>query len=269
MYDDEPIPDPPAEPITARGDVWTLGEHRVMCGDSFADADRARLLDGETVAMVLTDPPYAIYGSSTGISASIADDRMVRPFFTQMWRAVAGVLPMFGHAYVHCDWRSWSSLWETARGLDLVFKNMLVWDKGGQGLGSMYAQTHELLAFIVREPPQKAMTSGKPTGQRMIHRPNMLRFQRPHGDERLHNAAKPVDMLAELIGNSSDEHDVVLDMFAGSGSTLIAAGRLGRRCYAMEQDPATVDVICARAQRVLGLVPHRDGQPVEFTPAGT
>ena len=217
------------EPRVNAGELWRVGEHRVLCGDATIDDDVDRLLAGKRSACVLTDPPYAIYGSATGISSDIADDKMVRPFFERLLRQCHRVLPTFGHAYIHTDWRSWAALWEGARRSGMSPKNCLVWDKGSQGLGSSYAQCYELVGFFAKLPPQKAMTSRQARGQRMVHRPNVLRFNRPAGEERQHNAAKPVELLRELIRNSSDAGDAVLDLFCGSGSTLVAAHAEGPR----------------------------------------
>lgn len=257
-------PELPQTPITEPGDVWEVGPHRVMCGDSFSAEARARLLEGVTVGLVITDPPFAIYGSSSGISANIADDRMVRPFFHGLCRALAESVPVFCHVYIHCDWRSYSTLWESSRDSGLAPKNCLVWDKGASGLGSMWANTHEFVAFFVREPETKAMTSGAPSGHRQVHHSNVLRYDRPRGDDREHNAAKPVPMLAEICELASDPGAVVLDLFGGSGSTLIAAARTERRGFTMEEKPGWCDVILARAQRATGHVPTRNGEAVDF-----
>ncbi len=262
----EAVANPPAIPheddpaaaevprVTEPGDLWHLGRHRVLCGDSFVDKDLKRLTGGQLVDVVLTDPPYAIYGSSTGVASDIADDKMVRPFFEQLFRRALQVLPKFGHAYVHCDWRSWAAIWEGAKRAGITCKNCLVWDKGGSGLGSNYSNTYELIGFFAKLPKTGAMTSKAEAGQRAILSPNVLRHNRPRGEDRRVNAAKPVELLAELVRNSSDEGGRVLDLFTGSGSTLIAAERAGRVGLGMEVEPATVDIILDRWNR-LGLEP--------------
>lgn len=265
--DDDPG-DAPEKPVTNFGDVWLLGPHRLMCGDSLADdgADVATLLAGASVDLVLTDPPYAIYGSSTGVSSDAADDSMVRPFFASMFRVIRRHLVEFGHAYVHCDWRSWASLWLEAPGAGITVKNMLVWDKGGAGMGNNYSNTHELVLFASHMPPQTVMSSDRKAGQRQVLRPNVLRFPRPTGDARQHNAAKPIDMQAEMVTNSTDEGATVLDMFGGSGTVLMACDRVGRVAYLMEKKPGWVDVICRRYQRATGTAPvlERTGKPHDF-----
>lgn len=237
------------------GELWDLDGSRLLVGDSLRDENVRRVIAGLRIAAVLTDPPYAIYGSSTGVASDVADDKMIRPFFEAVWRIVHMVLPKFGHAYAFCDWRSWSALYEAGKRAEMSPKNMLVWDKGGGGLGSSYANTFELAAFFAKLPKQAAMKGDTETGQRTVNRPNILRFPKPAGDERLHNAAKNVDMLCELIANSTDDGDAVFDGFGGSGSTLIAAHKMGRRCAILEMEPKRADVILWRFEHVFGIKP--------------
>lgn len=237
--EDSKIPEVPDDPGVQRGDLFALGKHRIMCGDAMEDADVDRLLGGDTVCMVLTDPPFAMYGSSTGIGADITDDKMVRPFFTALARQIHRVTKTFGHIYVHCDWRSYATLYGSFSG-KLSPKNLLVWDKGDGGLGGSYMQCHELVSFWAKLPPPTAMKSTTQRGQRQVNDSNLLRHNRPTGSDRLHNAAKPVAMLARIIRNSSDSGDRVLDLFAGSGSTLIACEREDRICLTMDIEPKEV-----------------------------
>ncbi len=245
------VPDLPGAPITNRGDVIHLGDHVLYCGDSLTDnlPDRLGL---EHVDLVCTDPPYAVYGSATGLASDIADDKMIRPFCRDVARLAVDMLPWFGHAYIHCDWRTWPTWWDAAKAAHLTAKNLLVWDKGGSGLGSNYANTYELIGFFHKTPQASAMKSRDPVGTRSVFASNMLRYPRPAGDERLHNAAKPVDLLAALIENSTDPDQMVLDPFAGSGSTLIAAEQVGRRAVAVDVEPSWCDVIVNRWEAVTG-----------------
>ena len=134
--DDDEIPEV-EEAITKLGDLWLLGEHKVLCGDATKKEDVEQLMDGQKADMVFTDSPYAIFGSSTGVASDISDDNMVRPFFRDILIASSKILKDFGHVYCCCDWRSWASWWEMAKRTDLDPKNMIVWDKGG-GQGAMY-----------------------------------------------------------------------------------------------------------------------------------
>ena len=248
------VPDEGPRLYVKAGDLWELGgRHRLKVGDSFDEADmRALLGDALSVSLLATDPPYGIYGSSTGIGSDITDDKMVQPFYEKLGALAMKYLPTFGHAYFFCDWRSWSALWVGTRRAGLSAKNLLVWDKGGGGLGSSYAMAYELIGFFAKLPAQKAMQSNVEKGQRQVYRPNLLRHNRPTGQDREHNAAKPVALMQELIRNSSETGDSVLEPFAGSGTTLIAAEREGRTCYAMEMEPRFAQVILERFKRVTG-----------------
>lgn len=250
------IPEVPKKAIAKRGDIWKLGDHVLYCADSTKIEEIRKALAKasgapERAACYLADPPYAIYGSSTGVSSEVTDDKIVRPFFEILLRNASEVLPTFGHAYVCCDWRTWPSIWETAKGSGLLPKNLIVWDKGGGGLGSCYAMTYETIGFFAKTPRRALMSSVK-SGQRTIRRPNMFRANRVSSSTRKHNAAKPVELFEELIKNSSDRGDVILDPFVGSGTTIVAAEQRERRCVALEIEPRFVDVAVERWQQISG-----------------
>lgn len=234
------------------GELWLLGDHRLLVGDTTKPEDMKRLLDGKEVDAVISDPPYAIYGSSTGIGADIADDKMARPFFEQVCRIARGAVKVFGHVYLCTDWRSYPALWDGAKRAELAPKGCIVWDKGNGGMGSMWANCYELVIFLVRTPPAKTMKSGTPSGQRQAFKPNIQRFPRVSGDEREHNAAKPVGLLLEFLDAATDKNDRVLDFFGGSGSTLIACEEAGRRCLLMEIEPKFAQITIERWQRKTG-----------------
>lgn len=246
---------PPKKPTAKLGDIYELGAHRVMCGDSTKDDDVDRLLAGAKMDMAFSDPPYAIYGSSTGVASDITDDKVIRPFFRDVIYACARVLKPFGHAYICCDWRSWASWWEVARGTGIVPKNMIVWDKGGGGLGSNYANAHELVFFASYLPLRQNMTE-KMAGIRSVNASNIWRVSRVGAagttGGREHNAQKPVEIVQNAIENSTDAGERVIDLFGGAGTTLIAAEELGRSAYLMEIDPRYVDVTIRRWESVTG-----------------
>lgn len=253
---DEIPDDPPAIAIYVQsGDLWELGAHRLLVGDSTKDSDVELVLEpleGKPVDAVITDPPYAIYGSSTGIGADIADDKMVRPFFEAIGKLIASRLKKFGHAYAFTDWRSWAAMWEGFKRAGLVPKNGLVWDKGGGGLGSNWANAYELIAYFAKLPPPVAMQSGTERGQRPVHKANILRHSRPSGAEREHNAAKPVGLLIELVEAATDKGETIFEPFTGSGSTMIAGEKTGRRVFGLEIEPRFAQVAIERWQRITG-----------------
>ncbi len=205
---------------------------------------------------MLTDPPYAIFGSASGVGADVADDKMVQPFFDALFVAVTERLKWIGHIYAFTDWRSWGALWHAMkRHAAIVPKNGLVWDKGG-GLGTNYMMGYELVLFAHKlEPKKSAWVGVKEKEQpniRPVHKPNVFRVSRPTGKERLHNAAKPVALLEEFIGNSSDPGEIVWDPFCGSGSTMIAAEKSGRRALMGEVDVKNAQIAIERWQKLTG-----------------
>lgn len=260
-------PKPPDRPETEPGDVWELGDHRVVC----ADAHRfdVRAFNDGPVDLVITDPPFAIFGSSTGVASDVTDDRMVRPFFESLARRVALASAHHGHAYVHCDWRSWAALWEGFRSGGLAVRNMIVWDKGGAGLGSNYANTHELIAFCHYVPKASNTFDNRRNSEyRSVNASNVIRANRPVGDARMHNAAKPVDLLERFVELSSEPGGTVLDLFAGSGSTLVAAENLDRRAIVLDHAPAWCDVIVERWRSLTGKRGRRrKGRALDFIEA--
>lgn len=235
----------PANPITRSGDVWHCGDlkHIVTCGDSLQGNALKAVLGSDQVHAIACDPPYAIYGSSTGIASNIADDKMVRPFFQRVLELGKSYMPWFAHCYVCCDWRSWPAIWDACKHVATMEpKNLIVWDKGDYGMGNNYFNCYEMVGFFAKLPPEKTMTGSRKTGQRPIFKPNIQRYSRPMGKDREHNAAKPVALFRELIENSTGPGDTVLDPFCGSGTTMIAAHQLDRRCVSCDIEPAWVDV---------------------------
>lgn len=265
--DGDPADDLPPwaiDPVVKDGDLWTIGDHRLLIADSHVPENIDRLLAGKTPDLMLCDPPYAIFGSSTGIGTDISDTKMVRPFFEAMFRMAFRVLPEFAHLYIHCDWRSYPTMTEMAARARLTIKNCIVWDKGGSGLGSSYANTHEFVGFWAKLPPEKAMRSSAKTGQRMVHKSNIFRINRPHGDERQHNAAKPVELVGSLVENSTDDGGLVFDPFLGSGTTIVAAHLKGRIGYGLDMDPKFAQVALARIQKITGQPATReDGETLD------
>lgn len=235
-------------PASVLGEVYQLGPHRLMAGDATKPADIAKLMDGQTAHAVVTDPPYAMFGSSTGIAADITDDKMVRPFFRDVVVACTRVLQPFGHAYLCCDWRSYAAWWEVMRGTGMVPKNCIVWDKGA-GLGSMFANAHEFMLFASFRPQRRHMRQ-KISGERMVNGINVWRINRAAGEEtggqREHNAQKPLTLFQRAMEHSTDPGQLVVDFFGGSGTAIIAADRCGRVCNMMELDLRYADLIRRR-----------------------
>lgn len=229
------------------GQRYQLGRHTLICGDSM----REETLNGVEADFVLTDPPYAIFGSSTGIAPDIADDRMVRPFFESTLRVCERILPMFGAACVFCDWRSWSAWSDSSRQTRMAVKNCIVWDKMSGGMGSNFGNIHEFVGYYIRMPVTNAM-GDRETGVKPVFEPNLVHGARVTGAEREHNAQKPVAVLKWLISAVLDGRvtgSKIVDLFGGSGSTMIAAEESGAICTLVEINPTQCDRIRRRWTR--------------------
>ncbi len=249
---DDQVPEVPEEPKAKLGDIYQLGRHRIMCGDSTKRDDVEKLMDGERADMVFTDPPYALFGNSTGV-AGIVDDKMVRPFFRDILNNCKIFTKEFGHIYTCCDWHSASSWFEVSKDVKLPAKNCIIWNKGRGGIGGMYQMCYEMIWFFTNAPEFNKTATKRKAGERTVNgKPNIWDFKRVGGKERQHNAAKPVELVCEAIKNSSDNDNIVLDLFLGSGSTLIACEKTNRICYGMELDPKYIDVIIQRYEDYTG-----------------
>ena len=252
LIDDDEIPEV-EEAITKQGDLWILGDHRLLCGDATNKEDVDLLMDGNKADMVFTDPPYALFGNSTGV-AGITDDKMVKPFFRDVFNLCRNNTKLYSHIYVCCDWHSAFSLESSARESKLTAKNLCIWDKGDGGVGAMYQQCYEMVWFFANSPIATKTHGVKKTGkgERTINgKPNIWRHNRATKD-RKHNAQKPTQMMVNAIDNSSDLGNICIDPFLGSGSTLIACEKTNRKCYGMELDPHYCDVIVKRWEEFTG-----------------
>lgn len=243
---------------TVYGQLWALGDHKMIIADMTEPETIKRLLGGVLAAGAFTDPPYAIYGSSHGITNDVADNSMVKPFFKIILQTLQRTVAGFGHIYVCCDWRSYPTWSEVSASIRLPVSNMIVWDKGDDGLGSMYQNAHELLIFMSNDPVKSvAMTADKATGKRLVTGDvNIWRYPRVTGEERLHNAAKPLEMIERALSNSTKIGEMVVDYFLGSGTTIRAAHEIGRRCYGAEKSPEWAAVTLEAFERATGITPE-------------
>lgn len=238
------------EIITQPGDLWILGRHRLMCGDSTDPSAVKSLLGEQKVDMVFTDPPYALFGNSTGV-VGVGDDKMIMPFFREIGAAIQRALKPMGHAYVCHDWQTSATIRNAFDGL--TPKNLIVWRKAeAGGLGSFYTKIYELIWLFANEPETGILGKNKLHARTINGVANIWDVSVVQARERDHNAQKPVKVVAIAVENSSDEGENVLDLFGGSGTTLIACEQLGRSCYMMELEPKYNDVIVRRYIRTTG-----------------
>jgi DNA modification methylase len=258
-------------PFSKIGDLWTLGNHRVLCGSALDAAAFAALMGDERAATIFTDTPYnvPIDGHASGLGAihhrpfPMASGEMTKTEFTgflgQAFRNLAAFSVDGSLHYVCMDWRHLEELLAAGREAYSELKNLCVWVKDNGGMGSLYRSQHELV-FVFKHGRSGARNNVQ-LGQFGRNRSNIWRYPGANSFARggeegnllaLHPTVKPVAMVADAILDASARGDIVLDAFLGSGTTLIAAERTGRRCYGLELDPGYVDTIVCRWQKLSG-----------------
>jgi DNA modification methylase len=252
--DADAVPDPPAEPVTRPGDVWLLGKHRVMCGDSTSIEAVDRLMDGGTADMVFTDPPYGVAyegGHNDKKRQQIQNDALEGEDLTSLFYGAltAAVTVTADHAAFYVWFASGKSV-ETFAAfaqLPLNLRAVIQWYKVRSGLGAFMSQ------YIPNcEPCIYAHKAGSfpqwfgPTDEKTV-----WELQKESRNE-FHPTQKPVELPERAISNSSKKGQLVLDLFGGSGSTLIACEKTSRQARIMELDPRYCDVIVKRWQQFTG-----------------
>lgn len=260
--EDDQLPDT----VTTRckvGDLWQLGPHRLICGNSLDPVIVANLMDGNKAKMVFTDPPYNVpidghagnSGKTQHREFAMASGEMSRDQFTSFLQSAFQQL--YNHSqdgsihFICMDWRHMQELLEAGHAVYDELKNMIVWVKDNGGMGTFYRSRHELIfAFKNGNAPH---TNTFELGQHGRYRTNVWEYKGVNTmragrmDElAMHPTAKPVQMIADAIKDISGRNDIALDLFGGSGSTLIAAHKTGRRAFVCELDPIYCDRIIAR-----------------------
>ena len=245
------------------GDIWQLGPHRLICGDALDSAVVDLLLDGRQARMVFTDPPYnvPIAGHVSGLgkvkhrefaqaSGEMSKDQFVtflRASFQNLCRhTVDGSIH-----FIFMDWRHMAEMHEAGDAVYAELKNLIVWVKDNGGMGTFYRSRHELI-FAFKNGTAPHLNSFE-LGQHGRYRTNVWEYKGANTfksgrqeELALHPTVKPVQMIADAIKDVSGRNDIVLDLFGGSGSTLIAAHKTGRIAYLCELDPIYCDRIIAR-----------------------
>ena len=245
--DDYEIPDEVQTDIVL-GDLFEIGPHRLLCGDSTDSDQVAKLMNGEKADMVFTDPPYALFGNSTG--TAVADDKMIRPFFLLIGTSIMNATKKFAHFYSCLDWKSWAAVLETYQKAGLTVKNMIVWDKGSGALGQAYRSQHELIMFGLCGNNGISITKTNGVESKYQIKDTNLWTVKRENKQGMHAALKPQELIQKAVKNSSFAEELVLDLFLGSGSTMVAAHQLNRKCYGMEIDPKYCQVIIDRMRKL-------------------
>jgi DNA modification methylase len=264
-----PMPERP--PVSRTGDLWLLGRHRLGCGSALDRRAYGALMDGERADLVFTDPPYnvPIDGHASGLGAIrhrdfvMAAGEMGEEEFTAFLTEACSLLAsnsVEGAIHFLCmDWRHLRQLLAAGGEVYSELKNICVWVKHNAGMGSFYRSQHELVCVF--KHGRGAHRNNVQLGQYGRHRTNVWSYPGVNSFGRgteegnllaLHPTVKPVAMVTDAILDCSARGDIVLDPFMGSGTTVMAAERVGRRCYGMELDPLYVDTTIRRWQAFTG-----------------
>lgn len=268
--------DESAPPVSRPGDLWQLGCHRLLCGDALDYGSYARLMGDERAQMVFSDPPYnvPIDGHVSGLGAirhaefAMASGELSETEFAAFLEtALSHMATHSADGAIHflcIDWRHIYELLTAGRSVYSELKNICVWKKTNAGMGSLYRSQHELVAVFKNGTGPHV--NNVELGKHGRYRTNVWTYagMNSFGAERddalaMHPTVKPVALVADAIFDCSRRGGIVLDAFAGSGTTIIAAERAGRRGYAVELDPKYVDVALARYCDLTGNEPiHMD-----------
>jgi DNA modification methylase len=256
LTDEDAVPETPEEPITKLGDIWKLGNHRLMCGDStlINNFDKLCL---EQADMIFTDPPYGMsYGGgraegSTPKGALVKAHEMIKnddlrdeelinlvkdSLSTSLMKSKQG-----SASYICFTWRTYSEFYKALTDAGFKIKNCIVWDKKSIGLGlSHYRPQHEFIFYCGEQWYGDKSQS------------DVWYMSRGATSKYVHPTQKPVELICKALENSSKNEDVIIDCFGGSGSTLIACEKLNRKARVMELDPKYCDVIVKRWEQFTG-----------------
>ena len=252
---EDDIPEPPEEPVSRPGDLWVLGNHRLLCGDATVVTDIEKLMDGQLADMVFTDPPYNVdYGNTAkdkqrkakGKSGgrTIMNDNLGQAFEQFLYDAITNMLMVTkGSLYICMSSSELHTLQRAFITAGGKWSTFIVWAKNTFTLGRAdYQRQYEPILYGWKEGSDRYWCGARDQG-------DVWFVNKPRVND-LHPTMKPVELVERAIKNSSKSKDIVLDPFGGSGSTLIACERLGRQCRTSELDPKYVDVIVKRWQEM-------------------
>jgi len=242
LTDEDAVPEAPETPTTVEGDVWMLGKHRLMCGDSTSIDAVGKLMEGKIADMVHTDPPYGVSYQSNRRTKS---DKFEALSNDDVFLDIAPVIEACSKGWVFV-WTSWKVLptWINMFEGFSYPTNQVIWSKGGGGIGDLkktFSSDYETALVWHRG----AELTGKRIG-------SVWKVDKDGASTYLHPTQKPVALPEEAIDKTTRQGDLVLDLFGGSGSTLIACEKTNRVSYNMELDPKYCDVIIKRWQEFTG-----------------
>mgnify|MGYP003115713114 CR=1 FL=1 len=260
LTDPDEVPEPPEEPITQTGDLWLLGEHRLLCGDSTSAEDVGRLMDGAVAGIMITDPPYGVEydadwrnhalranGSPIGGRAVGKVSNDDRADWSDAWKLYAGDV-----VYIWSSDKTAHIVAQSIIATGFSIISQIIWAKNQLVIGrGNYHPKHEPCWYAVKEGGKRNFTDDRT-------QTTLWEINKPHKSETGHSTQKPIECMARPLKNHSFK--TVYDPFLGSGTTLIAAEQLGRKCYGMEIDPKYCDVIVKRWEDFTGQTATRENE---------
>ncbi|MCO6384924.1 DNA methyltransferase [Oceanicola sp. 502str15] len=272
--EEAPLPDPLAAAVAVAGDLWALGDHRILCGDARNPDAYARLMEGRVADACFTDPPYnvPIKGHVSGkgkvqhVEFAEACGEMSSAEFERFLAEALGLVARHSKSGAVCfacmDWRHLREIQDAGKAAFGQMLNLCVWAKTNGGMGSLYRSQHELV-FVFRKG-RASHRNNVQLGRYGRNRTNLWTYPGVNtfrkdrmAELTAHPTAKPVAMVQDAIRDVTARKEVVLDPFLGAGATVIAAERSGRVAYGMEIDPGYVDVILRRWRAETGQEPIR------------
>jgi DNA modification methylase len=268
-------------PVSRAGDVWRIGDHRIICGNALDPKIYERLLGTKRAQLIFIDPPYnvPIAGHVSGKGKfkhgefEMASGEMSQAEFTKFLASTFGHLSMFssnGSIHFVCmDWRHMQEVLDAAEGVYSELKNLCVWAKTNSGMGSLYRSQHELV--FTYKNGTKPHINNVELGRFGRNRTNLWTYAGVNSFSKdrdaalaMHPTVKPLALVVDAILDCSQRGAIVLDAFAGSGTTLIAAEKTGRKGYGIELDPHYVDTIIRRFEEVYSLTAVLDGTKLSY-----
>ncbi len=269
LTEDDAIPEAPVDPVSRPGDLWILGNHRLLCGDSTILSDVERLMGGQLADMAFTDPPYNVdYGNSAkdkmrGKDRRIMNDDLGEGFFQFLYDACLNLLLVTKGACYVCmsssELHTLQKAWIKAGG---KWSTFIIWAKNTFTLGRAdYQRQYEPILYGWKQGSDHFWCGDRDQS-------DIWNYNKPRVND-LHPTMKPVELVERAIKNSSKSRDIVLDLFGGSGTTLIASEKTGRQARLIELDPKFVDVIIKRWEDYTGQQAVREDDGVSFANAAT
>ena len=267
--DDDEVPEAPEEPVTRPGDLWVLGNHRLLCGDATVLADVEKVLDGGLADLCFTDPPYNVdYGNSAkdkmrGKDRRIMNDNLGEGFYRFLYDACVNILTVTkGSTYICMSSSELHTLQKAFSEAGGHWSTFVIWAKNTFTLGRAdYQRQYEPILYGWKEGTDHFWCGARDQG-------DVWFVDKPRKND-LHPTMKPVALVERAIRNSSKSRDIVLDPFGGSGTTLIACEKTGRQACLVELDPGYCDVIVRRWQEFTGKAATLNADGRNFDDAAT